>query len=103
MPQPFIRKTAIEEVVIGLDFTDEVPAGTEIDTCACSARVRRTEADATSVILASGTDAVVDAVANTAKITVNGGVRGTMYEVIFTATLDDAQTIAGKHLVMVDE
>lgn len=103
MPIPFIRKTSAEACVIGLDFTDDIPEGVTIASCECSARVRRTEEDVTSTLLSNGTTAVISEVANTAKITVSDGERGTMYEIIFTVTLSDAQTIVGRHLVMVDE
>lgn len=98
----FYPKKPSERFSIGLDFTDEMPEGVTIASGTCSARVRKTEADATSAVLDGGTTATIDADTNTAKIIVNGGTLGVWYEIIFQVTLSNGQLLEGKAIFYVD-
>lgn len=100
---PFFPKAAAEKFVIGLDFTDELADGVALtSTAVASARNRKTEADATSVLLAAGTSITVDIPNKTGKILIDGGVAGTWYEVFFLMTCSDASVIKGTAVIYVE-
>lgn len=100
---PFFPKQVAEKFAIGLDFTDELGAGISLTTTAsASARNRNTEVDATSVLLAAGTTITVDIANKTGKISIDGGVAGTWYEVFFLMTCSDGSILRGIATVFVD-
>lgn len=100
---PFFTKPPLASFTIGLDFTDELPAtGVTLTSGTASARLRKTEADATSVILSEGTTITVDVEANTGKILVSGGVKFTWYEIVFAMTCSNGHVIYGTAVLFVE-
>lgn len=101
---PFFTKTPAAEFAVGLDFTDEIPAtGVTLVSGTCSARNRKTEADATATLLASGTSCSVDAANNVARISVEGGTKGVWYEILFLMVCSNGHEIPGKVVLFVDD
>lgn len=100
---PFFSKAVAEKFVIGLDFTDELADGVALTTTAVASAInRKTEADATGVLLAAGTTITVDIANKTGKILIDGGVAGTWYEVRFLMTCSDASVLRGVAVVYVE-
>lgn len=97
---PFYTKSPTERFTIGLDFTQELPSGVTLTSGICVAINRKTEAVATSVLLANGTTVTISG--NIGKISIDGGVSGTWYEVHFTMTCSSSTTLKGKAVVFVE-
>lgn len=93
---PFYLKDPSADFTIALDFADQIPSVTPavtLESVKCSARKYRDETDATSALLAGGTDCTVLSGSTVGSINVSGGVRGTLYEILFTPTLSDGQVL----------
>ena len=104
---PFYLKTPDADYTIALDFADQIPTATPpvtLESVECSARKHRDETDVTGTLLAGGTDCTVLSGSTVGSINVSAGVRGTLYEILFTPTLSDGQVLpATIARLMVDE